>query len=237
MLIYGRIVVMKIPSYTIHKAVTAPSLKATVGTLAKGWENAEVGEITAWHKKSGALRPTTYFRALYDEHNIYVRFDVMDRYIKAEFTELNDPVCEDSCVEFFIQPAPGSAYFNFEINAIGTMLLYCLKDPTIIKVDGKKSFTDFAPVAEKWAREVEIYTSIKAPLKKPIEEPMAWTVCYRIPIALFTAHIGKCSVAPGDKWRGNFFKCGGSDHFGMWSDVGARLNFHQPKKFGELIFG
>lgn len=228
---------MKKDSYTIKRATKAPSLDVTQGIPAKGWESAEVGVIGAWHKKSKKIKPLTYFRAMYDARNIYVRFDVMDTFVKVVSTHLNDPVCEDSCVEFFIQPAPGPTYFNFEINAGGTMLLYKMVDPTIIRRKGRKSFRDFAPVPEEWSRQVEIHHSMPEKIVKPIEGPVSWSIAYRIPIALFTACLGKCSVKKGDAWRGNFFKCGGSEHYGMWCDVGDKLNFHQPDKFGRIVFG
>lgn len=224
---------MKNQVYTIHRVAKAPSLEPTVGVPAKGWEKAEIGTIAKWHKRSENIRPTTYFRALYDAHNIYVRFDVMDSFVKVVHTHLNDSVCLDSCVEFFVQPAPGPTYFNFEINAGGTMLLYRITDPTRTN----SGFVNFAKVPEEWAKQVEIYHSMPKKVVKPIQEPIAWSVVYRIPIALFTACLGECSVKKGDEWRGNFYKCGGSEHYGMWSDVGAALNFHQPKKFAKLVFG
>ena len=36
---------------------------------------------------------------------------------------MNDPVCEDSCVEFFVRPSCDKRYINFEVSAIGTMLI------------------------------------------------------------------------------------------------------------------
>lgn len=222
--------------YTIHRAKTPPSLDAVPGKPAPGWDHAETGAIQNWHRASGPVRPATLFRALYDTRNIYVRFDVLDSFVRAVHTRPNSAVCEDSCVEFFIQPPAGRTYFNFEISAIGTMLLYRIADPRRVEVNGRSGFADFAPVPPEWAGQVEIHTSLKGPVRKPITQPIAWVVAYRIPLALFTASLGVCSAGRGDVWRGNFFKCGGSDHWGMWCDVGRMLNFHQPSKFGEIVF-
>lgn len=227
---------MKKMSYTIRRTQTAPSLEPLLGVPMAGWEKASVGIIENWHEKSGPIRPLTYFRALYDAENIYVRFDVMDTFVKVVSTHLNDNVCMDSCVEFFIQPKPGPTYFNFEINAGGTMLLYKMVDPTFVRRNGKKTFKDFSPVPEELAKTVEIHHSMPKQVLSPIQEPVAWTVAYKIPLSLFKECLGSCSIKHGTTWRGNFFKCGGSKHFGMWSDVGKPLNFHQPDKFGEIIF-
>lgn len=227
---------MEKKSYIVRKARTAPSLNAIPGEKAQGWDEAKTGAIDIWHRASGAVRPVTFFRALYDNHNLYLRFDVMDTFVKALHTTPNSAVCQDSCVEFFIQPASGKAYFNFEVNCIGTMLLYEIRDARRMEKNGRTIFADFNPVPLEWARQVEIHTSLTDKILKPIKEPLAWSVAYRIPLALFTAAIGQCSIRKGDVWRGNFFKCGGSDHWAMWSDIGKELNFHQPAKFGEIVF-
>jgi hypothetical protein len=38
-------------------------------------------------------------------------------------TRSNQQVYEDSCVEFFVAPSNDGIYFNFEFNAIGTILM------------------------------------------------------------------------------------------------------------------
>ena len=227
----------EVKTYTIHRATTPPSIKAEVGVVPPGWTKAEVGTITDWHPKSGSHRPLVNFRVLYDAHALYVRFDVMDRFVRSIYTKPQSAVCRDSCVEFFVQPAPGPAYFNFEINAGGTPLLYFIEDPRRLPVGG---FAKFGPVGADWLRQVEINRSLPATVKRTIEGPIAWSIAYRIPLALFTAHLGELSVTRGDVWRGNFFKCGGDpaySHWGMWSSVGRELNFHQPRRFGDLVFG
>lgn len=230
---------MKIPSYTIRHADSVPSLDVSQGVPASGWDCAEIGQISHWHEISGPIRPLTFFRALYDENNLYLRFDVMDQCVRSIHTHLHDNVCVDSCVEFFVQPAPGPTYFNFEINAGGTMLLYRITDPTFIpKPDGGNTFADFSPVSEDAANLIEIHHSLPTVIDPPLLQPLSWSVAYRIPLDFFKSFLGSCAIQKGARWRGNFFKCGGSqpDHFGMWSDVGEVLNFHQPNHFGDIFF-
>ena len=62
---------------------------------------------------------------LYDERALSIIFRVEDRYVRAVAECFQDSVCTDSCVEFFVAPLPDSqAYFNFEVNCGGTMLLH-----------------------------------------------------------------------------------------------------------------
>lgn len=223
-------------TYTINRCRTAPSLEPTLGVPAKGWGNAEAARLDWFHPGSVDTNPVTYFRALYDQHYIYVRFDVMDNFVKVVKTHLHDNVCEDSCVEFFVRPAGDETYFNFEINAGGTMLLYHIIDWR--RVNGEGPLSKIKEIDPKWCEQVEIHHSMPKTVKKPIEEPVAWTITYRIPLALFTAYKGTGGVKAGDVWDCNMFKCGGSghDHFACWSKIGKELNFHQPKYFGKLVF-
>lgn len=219
-------------AYTINRRGKALSLDPVFPAV--GWEGAEAAAIDWFHPASGPVRPTTWFRAMYDAEALYIRFDVMDTYVSAKKTKLHDNVCEDSCVEFFVQPPGDTSYFNFEISAIGTMLLYHISDWRRLPEGG---FRDYEPVREELCRLVEIHHSIKAPTPKPIEGPCAWTVAYRIPLSLFAAYKGRCRPRKGDEWRCDMFKCGGSDHWACWSRIGRALNFHQPKYFGSLVFG
>lgn len=224
------------PSYTIRRTRKPPSIRAEVGTAPEGWDRAEVGQVAHWHAKSGPHRPPTYFRALYDADAIYVRFDVMDRHVRSLLTEPQSSVCGDSCVEFFVQPAPGPAYFNFEINAGGTPLLYYIENPRRRRIGG---FTKYRPVEADWLKRVTIGHSLPRTVSPTIHEPIAWALAFRIPLELFAAHLGRCRIKRGDVWRGNFYKCGGDPdfkHWGAWSDVGRRLNFHKPYFFGNLLF-
>ncbi len=227
--------------YTIHRCAKAPSLEACPGIPAVGWGAARVAEISHFHKASGENRPRAFFRALYDARALYVRFDVMDRVVRSVRTELHSDVCVDSCVEFFLQPPGGPEYFNCEVNACGTMLLYRIDD---VRVVGGERRLRFTPVDRAWCGKVERHTSLSGKIEKAVEEPLAWTVAYKIPFALFAAYKEFPAPASGTEWRGNMYKCAGNPgeteggpHWAAWADIGRRLDFHQPRKFGRIVFG
>lgn len=224
------------PRYLIARATAPPSLQAEVGPPPRGWAHAQVAQIAQWHAQSAAHRPATYVRVLYDDAHLYLRFDVMDRYVQVRHTLPQEPVWQDSCVEFFVQPVGQSTYFNFEINAGGNILLYCIEDPTRTP-DG---FVAYQEVSSAWLDRVVIGHSLPRRIEQTLEGPIAWSIAYRVPFALFEAYVGPLSITSGTVWRGNFFKCGGDPthaHWGSWADIGEALNFHQPARFGELVFG
>ncbi len=194
---------------------------------------AEEGRVCHVRSESSSHRPETTFRVLCDGGSLYVRFDVRDRYVRSVQTAYQAPVCTDSCVEFFVQPKPGTGYFNFEVNAGGTLLLYYVEDPTRIG----KGLTKFTPVPEEWGRRIEVRSSLPRVVDPEIEAPVAWHVAYGVPLALFEHYVGPVGTA-GTVWRANFYKCGDQTshpHWVTWSPV-PELNFHLPACFGELAF-
>ena len=90
------------------------------------WETAQSLALDFFFEHSSVHRPQTTAQVLYDDDQLYIRFAVADRYVRAVGKNYQDPVCQDSCVEFFVQPQPGWPYFNFEVNAGGCMLLYAI---------------------------------------------------------------------------------------------------------------
>ena len=104
--------------YTIFSTNTPPPLDGA-GT-AGAWAGAEEGRVAAFRPEGGDHRPDTRFRLLHDAANLYVKFEVQDRYVRSVQTNYQDPVCTDSCAEFFVQPRADCGYFNFEVNAGGT---------------------------------------------------------------------------------------------------------------------
>ena len=211
-------------TYTVRKC-------AETGLEQVDFAQAEAGRVGLVRPESSDHRPEVAFRVLHDGTRLYVRFDVKDRYVRSVQTAYQAPVCTDSCVEFFVQPKAGKGYFNFEVNAGGTLLLYYVEDPARTA----KGLAKFTPVPEAWGRRVEIRPSLPPVVDPERAEPLAWHVSYKVPFALFEAFAGEVGKG-GAVWRANFYKCGDKTshpHWLSWSPVTA-LNFHLPACFGEL---
>src|SRR5690625_7286288 len=93
------------PRYRIARAQVPPSLQAEVGGIPWGWANAHVAQVTHWHAKSGAHRPTTYARALYDDAHLYMRSAWMDRYVQVPHTLRQWSVWQESGRDFYADTA------------------------------------------------------------------------------------------------------------------------------------
>ncbi|MEX0885373.1 MAG: carbohydrate-binding family 9-like protein [Phycisphaeraceae bacterium] len=222
-------------TYTI-----APATPATPSAPVPGeWDDATWGGVKPltvgeFHRRSSDHQPLVQAKVLYDDAALYVFFRVEDRYVLSKRTELHDMVCKDSCVEFFVRPREDAGYFNVEINAGGTMLLYYCASW------GGKDDRDRRPVEPERAALVEIHPSLPRTVEPEITEPVTWTLQYRLPLALFEPELGPLGPLAGQRWTANFYKCADESshpHWASWSSVGERLSFHQPDRFGVIEFG
>lgn len=202
------------------------------------WSPANVIHVTNFHPASASTHPVTDAKVLYGDRHLYLHFRVHDRDVRAAHTDYQSPVCQDSCAEFFVQPHGSKGYFNFEINPLGTLLLFYVTDPTRIG----PALKEYQPVPPDLASRIQIHGSLtKATGDSILSGPLDWSLQYAIPFSLFDPFVGRPTrPSPGDRWRANFYKCGDKTpypHWASWAPIGEALNFHQPDRFGEIVFG
>ena len=219
--------------YRVRRAESLPRISAAWED--PGWARAETLLIASYHPRSTAHRPRVEARLLHDGQAIAGMFRVEDRNVLARATAYQAPTHKDSCVEFFAMPRPNAGYFNFEWNAIGTLLLWYIDKPR--RADG--SFESYIPVQQETGRAIAVDASLAQPILEERPGPLLWTVSFRIPLVLFETFVGPLGDLTGQTWQANFYKCADATsqpHWGAWSDIGERLDFHQPSRFGEIVF-
>lgn len=179
-------------------------------------------DIAPW--SSYPYRPQASFKAMSTSSYLFLRFNVEGKGLKAEFLQTNDPVWQDSCVEFFVEDAAGDGYFNFEINCIGTLLCAHQKSKGVETVH----------ISEDDARRVLRFASVKGQQFPEKEDNHNWSVTIGIPWDL----LGYGSVP--DRIRANFYKCADGSrwpHYLCWSPISTpQPDFHRPEFFGTLLF-
>lgn len=226
------------PSYGVHRFATAKPVPVcwdgvsgeAIPTISVNW----------FHPRSSDHHPRVLARLAYDAQMLYGLFQVQDQYVVCRHTHYQDPVCTDSCVEFFVQPKPDKGYFNFEMNCGGALLLYYIEDPTpVSKPDGTTEFVRYSKVPQALGSQVAVVPS-QPPLVDPeVAGPVTWSIAFGIPVKLLETYCGSIGDPQGQTWRANFYKCAdGSSHphWASWSPVGDLLRFHQPSRFGFLHF-
>jgi len=200
------------------------------------WQSAETLEITNFPWKDSGHRPRVQARALYDEQSLAIIFRVEDRYVRAVAERFQDSVCSDSCVEFFVAPLTGSqAYFNFEVNCGGTMLVYRCPSP-----EERAQGRDNESVSDAEGATISMAATLPKIVEPELAEPTVWSVEYHVPFVLFDQYFGAETPVSGTQWQGNFYKCGDQTshpHWGSWAPVDTLSpSFHQPDFYQPLVF-
>jgi hypothetical protein len=196
------------------------------------WSQAETLTISNCMGKVPDFKPVVKAKMMYDENNLYVIFNVSDRYVRCITNTINGPVWEDSCVEFFFSPDTEypERYFNLEVNCGGTPLMHynVIPDVNIRKLD----IADIGMI--------EIAHSLPPKSDPEITFPVNWTVEYKIPLELVGKYSGLTNPQPGVEWRANFFKIAENNsnpHYITWAPVdNPEPNFHLPHFFGLIKF-
>ena len=202
------------------------------------WSNVPALAVANYHPESSNHHPATSVKLTHSSDAIHVFFRVEDQYVRSVATNLNDPVCCDSCVEFFLAPRPDldMTYFNFEFAAGGVLLASYVEDPSR---EPGGPLAKCTLLAEESARLVTAWPSMPGVIEPEITTPTTWTMQYTLPAEVMAPFIGDLAPLDGRTMRANFYKCGDNTshpHWGAWNSIGDELNFHQPAQFGLLRF-
>ena len=191
------------------------------------WENTQSIPLSNFMGDRPSHFPETKVKLRYDQDNIYVIFNVNDRYIKAVETETHGRVWEDSCVEFFFTPGPDTerGYFNFEANCKGVFLFNYHNNNR--KTNGSVSLED--------CKKIKISPSLTRNVEQESTKPENWTLEYSIPISILSKYMKVDQPKPGISWRANFYKCADKcshPHWLTWAPIDyPKPQFHLPEFF------
>ncbi len=187
------------------------------------WDGIAQADITHYVPEENGYYPKAYAKVCHDGDAFYVRFHAQEPVILANLYNYNDPVSENSCVEFFFNAYPElrEDYMNFETNALGTLLLgFGYIRP------GRGRLWDIPPET------FQIETTVKDPAQY---DGKFWEIGYTIPFEMINRTYGATGLGSGSKIRGNFYTiCSKGDykHAGTWNPT---PEFHDRFHFGELI--
>jgi hypothetical protein len=173
---------------------------------------------------SWSYKPEVRFSIAHNDQSIFLKYYVSERETKTVYTEINDPVYKDSCVEFFISFNQGNSYYNLEFNSKGV----CLAGYGVNR-------------EERELLPVEVVELIKCfPICHPVygDETTRWELCLHIPVGVFC--YDQLPELSSKEASANFYKCGDDlalPHFLSWNQIDSdEPNFHLPEYFGKLTF-
>lgn len=166
-------------------------------------------------------RPEVRFSLAHNNRSVFLKFFVEEKEIRCHVIQINGPVWEDSCVEFFVS-FDETGYYNFEFNSIGTVLAAF-----------RKNRNERTLLSEDILKKVETYTKLN---KK--NDRFYWEMLIVIPVDLFVHH--SLPSLQGVVSKANFYKCGDGltqPHYLSWNKVESETpDFHLPQFFGEVVF-
>ncbi|MBA4321478.1 MAG: hypothetical protein C0408_01540 [Odoribacter sp.] len=182
-------------------------------------------DILNW--ESYKYKPEARFIIACSDREIFLKYYITEEFVKAEKTESNQMVCEDSCVEFFVSPADDGIYYNFEFNAIGVCLL-----------GAGTGRTDRYQAPVSLIERIRRMGSFGIYPFKERQGDCSWTITLAIPWEVFFLH--KAEDLKGKIFRANFYKCGDKltrPHYLTWNRVETdKPDYHRPEFFGVLKF-
>jgi hypothetical protein len=173
------------------------------------------------------FQPKVQIFAGYSYQYLWLLYEVKGDYFRAISTVDQQPVWQDSCVEFFIcrdidinaENQLDIVYQNFEFNVLGVCL----------SAIGTKSHRE--KLSREQMKQILRFPGIKKQVMPEEGDCFDWELMVAIPLDLI-------GLNPGNVFRANFYKCGDKTmkpHFLSWSSITSQKpDFHLPRFFGEL---
>lgn len=195
----------------------------------------------------GELRPrpplATRAKLLWDDERLYVAAELEEPDLWATLTERDSVIFRDDDFEVFLDPSgAGRNYYEFEINALGTVWDLVLRQPYRL---GGEADSDWRIAG------LESAVRLDGKLNDPTTRDRGWTVEIAMPFAAFDVHTQHPDPPqPGDLWGLNFSRvdwdleiAGGAyrklegrpEHNWVWSPQGV-VDMHLPLRWGTLEF-
>lgn len=159
-------------------------------------------------------------QACHDGERLYVRMQARERDIRATLTGPLEPVCQDSCLEFFFAPDPADGrYLNFEWNPLGTLY--------------------FGFGLGRGSRVRQAPQDVQALLTpRPLTTAQGWGIEFSIPASLIRLYWPDFTLS--GEAAGNFYKCGdrtATPHYLAWAKLSCdHPDYHRRQDFGTLRF-
>jgi hypothetical protein len=169
-------------------------------------------------------KPDVHFAIAYSHDSFLLKYYVKEKAIKASYNQPNQPVHQDSCVEFFIGFSNELGYYNFGFNCIGTCSLGFGR--------GREN-RELIP--ESLIRLIKSQARLTQETNNGHSD-INWELTLMIPLEVFCHH--SFASLKGQLCHANFYKCGDKlpePHFLTWHNIECDdPDFHRPEFFGEI---
>lgn len=181
------------PLSTPYAALHTEAPLTIDGCLDKpAWQRANViRSFTTFGARETPLSQTEA-RLLWDQEHLYVAYHALDKDVWSHLTQRDDPTCREDVLEIFFKTHPDQEpYFNFEINALGTV--YDAFNPRL----------NFAGGSFRWCHwncaDLRVGVQVHGTLNDPRDVDEGWDLEMAIPFRSLPTLQGR-PPAEGDVW-------------------------------------
>ena len=194
------------------------------------WDKAEALHDFAVYWQDRKPRTATTARLLWDDDHLYFCADMEDSDLYAVVKDRNGMTWNDDVFELFFKPSADKlAYYEFQVNALGTEMEMFLPSR------GAGGYPRFAPLSNLG---MESAVHLDGTLNNWQDVDKGWVVEGRIPWTAFKATGGRPRA--GDKWRFALCRYDYSVAFDRpeLSSTAplTQPEFHRYEDYGELTF-
>jgi hypothetical protein len=181
-------------SYIVRRAAGAITVDKTPHP--EQWKNAmAIRGFFAAKSTTAPARSRTEAMMLWDDQHLYVQAVASDADLRGKFKERTDPLWEEDVVELFLKPRDDRpAYYEFEVNPIGTVMA--------LQIDNRK---DKKPIKDMSAWETGIAAAVQA--EGTVNDSSDADQFYRVILAIpwkHLVHLGGKPPQAGDAWKFTF---------------------------------
>lgn len=171
---------------------------------------------------------TTFAQVFYDETTLYIAFSSDDRDIHSSFSKRDEHLWKEEAVEVFIDvDADPQNYVEIEVSPKNVLFDSYIVDPKKIDVNATSKF-DLAGIRTA--------VSVDGTLDNRKDTDKNWSVEIAIPFAGLVKNFDPNQLEDST-WKINFYRInedGTPLQYMAWSPT--KGSFHQPEKFGQIIF-
>ncbi|MFY0626765.1 MAG: carbohydrate-binding family 9-like protein [Reichenbachiella sp.] len=201
------------------------------------WAKAEVRSLDNFYRvEMPSDKQPSSIRMVWDDENLYVFYQIQDKYLTARETKPDGQPYNDDCVEFFIIPAPDSldSHIGFEVN-----LFKATND--FIYFNNYYQKRNYVFKAFDPDHEVEV--TYEGTINDNSDLDQGWTLELAIPFSTFRDLPGTLKNIEGSKWAIQAVRQDRNDAEGdrrssatLFPVYDIKKSVHQANRFGLMKF-
>lgn len=170
-----------------------------------------------------------YAQVAYDDTHLYIAFTCHDQDIHSSFTKRDEYLWQEEAVEVFIDTDDSNPndYVELEVSPRNVLYDSYIVDPKNIDVEETLKYN---------LQDIQTAVTVNGTVNQRNDEDGSWTVEMAIPFAEIAEDFHPDQL-PQSAWRINFYRInrdGSPLQYLAWSPTQG--SFHQPGKFGTVIF-